>query len=98
MNPLSKTLAGLALVAVAGFALPLGAAETGTRGSLKDGSGYERQLEQAGMSGMSGMSGNHSSTAAPAGEKKAKKEKKEKQAKEKKAAERPERSPSRSGY
>lgn len=47
-------------------------AAPGGRGTLKGGSEYERNLEQAGMSGMSGMSGMHGMEASkPAAKKKA---------------------------
>lgn len=73
--------AGLTAALLAGLGFSAQAAESGSRNMLKDGSGYEQRLEQAGMSGMSGMSGNHSSTAAPQAEKKAVKAKAGKSAK-----------------
>lgn len=70
---------GLALAALAVVGSSALAAESGSRNTLKDGGGYEKRLEQAGMSGMSGMSGDHSSTA-PAVKKKVAKAKGEKPA------------------
>lgn len=57
------------LTVASGLVATAQAAETGTRGTLKGGSGYEKQLEMSGMSGMAGMSGDHSSTAQPAAKK-----------------------------
>ena len=85
MNKLTVTL----VAAVLGTASVGAFAQAAGKGTTRDGSSYEKQLEMAGMSGLSGMSGNRSSTAEPKKEEKkvAKKAKKaEKKAEEKKAA------------
>jgi hypothetical protein len=62
MKALKIALIGAGITVAAGFTSA--AQAQSTQGTLRGGSGYEKQLEMSGMSGMAGMSGDHSSTVA----------------------------------
>lgn len=74
MKVLQVALIGAGITVAAGFTSAVQAQST--QGTLRGGSGYEKQLEMSGMSGMAGMSGDHSSTVdKPKAKPKAKKAK-----------------------
>lgn len=57
---MKSKLAGLGFILGALFAFNAVAADQSTRGTLRDGSGYERQLKESGVRGLDSMGGDRS--------------------------------------
>lgn len=57
---MKSKLAGLGFILGALFAFNAMAADQSTHGTLRDGSGYERQLDQSGVHGLNSMGGDRS--------------------------------------